>query len=70
MPTAGSFTPIQNNANANLTGQATGQAEVLPRGSSNRIRPQTRTPVTNNPVAAGKPKRKGLGSAFFGEYPS
>jgi hypothetical protein len=64
---AGSFTPVQNNAMANLTGQATGQNEVLPRGNSARISPQTRMPVTNNPVAAGKPKRKGLGSAFFGE---
>lgn len=68
MPTAGSFTPVQNNANANLTGQATGQAEVLPRGNSARVAPATRTSVTNNPVAAAKPKRKGIGSAFFGEY--
>jgi hypothetical protein len=68
MTTAGSFTPVQNNAQANLTGQATGQAEVLPRGSSSQIGPQTKTPKIGNPVATGKPKRKGLGSAFFGEY--
>jgi hypothetical protein len=68
MPTAGSFTPVQNNAQANLTGQPTGQAEVLPRGSSSRISPQTRTPGNSSPNATGKPKRKGLGSAFFGEF--
>lgn len=68
MPTAGSFTPIQNNAMANLTGQATGQAEVNPRGNSSSVSPQTRMPVTRNPVASVKNKRKGLGSAFFGEY--
>jgi hypothetical protein len=67
LTTAGSFTPVQNNAQANLTGQATGQAEVLPRGSSSQISPQTRMPKTGNPVATGKPKRKGLGSAFFGD---
>lgn len=65
---AGSFTPVQNNAMANLTGQSVGQAEVNPRGNSSSISPVTRTPVTPNPVAAAKPKRKGLGSAFFGEY--
>jgi hypothetical protein len=68
MPTAGSFTPVGNNALANLTGQRTGQAEVNPRGSSGRISPKTLTPTTGNPVASTKPKRKGLGSAFFGEY--
>ena len=47
----GSFLPVQNNANANLTGQAIGQ------------------PNPNTGAAAtAKPKRKGLGSAFFGEY--
>lgn len=65
---AASFTPVQNNAMANLTGQATGQNEVLPRGNSASIGPKTRTPVTRNPIAAAKPRRKGLGSAFFGEY--
>jgi hypothetical protein len=65
---AGSFTPVQTNAYANLTGQATGQNEVVPRGTSAQIAPKTRMPMTSNPVASGKPKRKGLGSAFFGEY--
>lgn len=69
-PTAGSFTPVQNNAKANLTGQKVGQAEVNPRGTSSRIRPQTRMPVSGNPVSSVKPKRKGLGAAFYGEYPS
>lgn len=68
MPTAGSFTPVQNNALANLTGQTTGQAEVLPRGASARMSPQTKMPTTGNPVATEKPRRKGLGSKFYGEY--
>jgi hypothetical protein len=68
LPSAGSFTPVQTNAYANLTGQATGQNEVLPRGNSASIAPKTRTPVINHPVATAKPRRKGLGSAFFGEF--
>jgi hypothetical protein len=68
MPTAASFTPVQNNAMANLTGQMTGQSEVMPRGASSQISPQTRTPMTNHPVATAKPKRRGLGAAFYGEY--
>jgi hypothetical protein len=67
MPTAGSFTPVQNNAMANLTGQSTGQSEVLPRGNSARISPQTRTATTGNPVATNKNKRRGKGAAFYGE---
>ncbi len=67
MPSAGSFTPVQNNAMANLMGQHTGQAEVMPRGASARISPQTQTPVVGNPNATTKPKRKGLGAAFWGE---
>jgi hypothetical protein len=66
MPTAGSFTPVQNNALANLTGQSTGQSEVLPRGNSARISPQTKMPVTNHPVATKKPKTRAA-LAFYGE---
>jgi len=63
---AGSFTPVQNNAMANLTGQSTGQAEVLPRGASSRISPQTRTPAHSNPIATKKPKTRAA-LAFYGE---
>jgi|HubBroStandDraft_6_1064221.scaffolds.fasta_scaffold00134_18 hypothetical protein len=66
-PAAGSFTPVQNNAQANLLGQSTGQAEVLPRGASANIAAKSQMPVRNNPVATGKPRRKGLGSAFYGD---
>jgi hypothetical protein len=68
MPTAGSFTPVQNNALANLTGQRVGQAEVNPRGASSRISPQTRTPGVGNPVATNKSQRRGKGAAFYGEW--
>jgi hypothetical protein len=67
-PTAGSFTPLGNNAMANLTGQSTGQREVAPRGASVRVSPMTRTPMVGNEVATKKPKRRGLGAAFYGEY--
>jgi hypothetical protein len=63
---AGSFTPVQNNAMANLTGQSTGQSEVLPRGNSSRISPQTRTPAHGNPLATKKPKTRAA-LAFYGE---
>lgn len=63
---AGSFTPVQNNALANLTGQSTGQSEVLPRGNSSRISPQTRTPGHGNPIATKKPKTRAA-LAFYGE---
>ncbi len=63
---AGSFTPVQNNALANLTGQATGQAEVNPRGNSSRISPQTRTPAHGNPIATKKPRTRAA-LAFYGE---
>jgi hypothetical protein len=63
---AGSFTPVQNNALANLTGQATGQSEVMPRGNSSRIGPQTRMPVTGNPTATKKPRTRAA-LAFYGE---
>lgn len=69
-PTAGSFTPVQNNAKANLTGQPVGQSLVQPRGTSNRIAPKTRTPTVGNPVATNKSNRRGKGAAFYGEYPS
>lgn len=65
-PSAGSFTPVQNNALANLTGQSTGQSEVLPRGNSARISPQTRTPAHGNPVATKKPRTRAA-LAFYGE---
>lgn len=67
-PTAGSFNPVQNNAMANLTGQSTGQAEVLPRGNSARIAPKTKTPVTNHPLATAKPKRRGTPAPFYGDW--
>ena len=63
---AGSFTPVQNNALANLTGQSIGQSEVLPRGNSSRISPQTRTPAHSNPIATKKPKTRAA-LAFYGE---
>lgn len=52
---------------ANITSKAVGQREADPGGPGRRISPQTRTPVTNHPVATAKPKRKGFGSAFYGE---
>lgn len=66
MPTAGSFTPPINNALANLTGQATGQAEVNPRGNSSSISPLTRTPGTSNPLATKKPRTRAA-LAFYGD---
>lgn len=48
---AGSFLPVQNNANANLRNTRVGQQN-----------PNT------SAAATSKPKRKGLGAAFFGEY--
>lgn len=53
---------------ANIANRQVGQAEADPGGPGISMSPQTRMPVTRNPVASGKPKRKGLGSAFFGEY--
>jgi hypothetical protein len=53
---------------ANIANKRVGQAEVDPGGPGKRIAPQTRTPVTNHPVATAKPKRKGLGAAFYGDY--
>ena len=47
----GSFTPVQNNAMANLHNLSVGQ-------------PNPNTAA----VATRKPKRKGLGSSFYGEY--
>jgi hypothetical protein len=52
---------------ANIAHKQIGQREADPGGPGKRISPQTRTPVTGNPVASNKPKRKGLGSAFYGE---
>lgn len=62
---AGSFTPVQNNAKANLTGQSVGQSLVLPRGNSSRVAPKTQTGVTGNPVASNKAKSRKL-DAFYG----
>jgi hypothetical protein len=58
--------PLQS-PKANLASKAVGQREADPGGLGKRISPQTRTPVTNHPVATAKPRRKGLGSAFYGE---
>lgn len=64
---AGSFLPVQK-PQAGIANQRVGQKETAPPGSSSRISPQTRTSVVGNPVATNKPKRKGLGAAFYGEY--
>lgn len=64
---AGSFTPVQKPV-AGLANQRTGQREVAPPGSSARVRPLTKTATVGNPVATNKPKRRGIGAAFFGEY--
>ena len=63
---AGSFTPVQNNAMANLANQQIGQQEVAPRGPANRVSPMTQTPVTGNHVATKKPKTRAA-LAFYGE---
>jgi len=65
---AGSFNPLQNNAMRNLASRPIGQAETSFPGGS-RTAPKTRTAATGNPVATSKPRRRGLGAAFFGEYP-
>lgn len=59
--------PVRN-PRTNLASKQVGQAEQDPGGPGISIGPQTRTPRTGNPVATQKPRRKGLGSAFFGEY--
>jgi hypothetical protein len=64
---AGSFTPVQKPV-AGLANQRVGQKEVAPPGSSARARPVTSTAVTGNPVATQKPKRRGIGANFYGEY--
>jgi len=64
---AGSFTPVQNNANANLVGPQIGQQEYTPPPGA-RIGPHNQNPVTGNAVATHKPQRKGKGAAFFGEF--
>jgi Flp pilus assembly protein TadG len=71
-PPEGRFLPVQNNAMANQVSTSVGQPDATnfdPGGPGiNMGKPITRTGVTNHPVATAKPKRKGLGSAFFGEY--
>ena len=71
-PAEGRFLPVQNNAMANLAGSTIGQPDphgFNPGGPGiNMGRPATRTGVTNHPVATAKPKRKGLGAAFYGEF--
>lgn len=64
---AGSFTPVQKPI-AGLANQRTGQREVAPPGGSMKVSPKTSTPVTGNPIATQKPKRRGLGANFYGEY--
>jgi len=64
-PAAGNFTPVQNNAMANLIGQSTGQSEVAPRGPGVRVSPQTKTPTTGNPIATKKPRTRAA-LAFYG----
>jgi hypothetical protein len=63
---AGSFLPVQKPVSG-LANQRVGQREAAPPGSSTRVRPLTSTPVTGNPLATQKPKRKGFGAAFYGE---
>lgn len=83
---AGSFTPVRNNANANLTGTAapiqSGHVAAAPRGGPAGLRAGGRnqnypngTQYNQNPSPnrgrggeLSKPKRKGLGAAFYGEY--
>lgn len=63
---AGSFTPVQNNAMANLENQQIGQQEVAPRGPANRVSAMTQTPMTGNHTATKKPKTRAA-LAFYGE---
>ena len=53
---------------ANIANKQVGQTEADPGGPGIRVGPRTRTPMTGNPLATNKPKRKGLGAAFWGEY--
>ena len=70
-PPEGRFLPVQKPP-AGLRGTTIGQPDATnfdPGGPGvNMGKPVTRTSVTNHPVSTTKPKRKGLGSAFFGEY--
>jgi hypothetical protein len=70
-PPEGRFLPVQKPP-AGLQGETIGQPDATnfnPGGPGiNMGKPVSRTGVTNHPVATAKPKRKGLGSAFFGEY--
>lgn len=53
---------------AGLQAQRVGQSEAAPRGAGTRVAPSTKMPVAGNPVATNKPKRRGVGAAFYGEY--
>lgn len=64
---AGSFMPVQKPVSG-LANQRVGQTEAAPPGSSARVQPKTSTPVVGNAIATNKPRRKGLGAAFYGEY--
>lgn len=63
---AGSFTPVQNNAMSNLANQQIGQQEVPPRGPANYMQPMTPTTPVRNHVATRKPKTRAA-LAFYGE---
>lgn len=59
--------PLQNPP-SNIANHPVGQAEAMPPGPGARVAPKTSTPVTGNPVATQKPRRRGVGAAFYGEY--
>ena len=59
--------PVQSPP-ANVVGKRIGQTESLPPGPGARVAPKTQTPVTGNPVASQKPRRRGVEAAFYGEY--
>lgn len=59
--------PLQS-PKAGISGKQVGQSEADPGGPGISKSPMTSMPVTGNPVATNKPKRRGIGSKFYGEY--
>lgn len=66
-PNAGNFLPVRKPM-PGLQNQRVGQKEMIAPGAEAQIRPQTKTAPVSNPVATNKPKRRGLGANFMGEY--
>ena len=68
---AGNFLPVRK-PSPGLANQRVGQANpgsFTPRsGPGIRVAPVSKAGVDGGPLASRKPKRKGLGAAFYGEY--